>query len=292
MTPRFAKFLILICILGCRTSPMAVYNVEELTPVDPKPKLVAKAPVAAPAPKVIPAAPTTIATRPVTNPTTIQTPAERTAVLPVSFSQDESPADHLAEASRCIERDDLQSAGAQLAIYLDSKPDSQTIRVQYAEILASLKRRLEARGQFNQFLALAQEQKTEAGATMIHVHRRLMEIAEEANDEYGVHLHRGIGLYLLGQRRAQIDSAEQDMPAEGLLCKAAAELTLAHDERPNEAQVSWYLFQVWSQLGQRHAALARLREARDAAPFSYLSPVESRKLSLACLDCLTERSTR
>ena len=289
MTPRFARFLILICIFGCQTSPMAHYQVEELTPVEPKVRSTAL--VAAPAPTVVPAA-ASIATSPITNPPATTAPATNVAFQPVSYSGADSPADHLAEASRCIERDDLQSAGAQLAIYLDSKPDSQAVRVQYAEILASLKRRLEAQGQFKQFLALAQEQKTEAGATMIHVHRRLMEIAEEANDEYGVHLHRGIGLYLLAQRRAQIDSTEQEMPVEGLLCKAAAELTLAHDERPNEAQVSWYLFQVWSQLGQRHAALARLREARDAAAFSYLSPAESRKLSLACLDCLTERSTR
>ena len=174
---------------------------------------------------------------------------------------------------------------------MSAKPDAQTVRVQYAEILASLNRRSEARGQFGEFLAMAQEQKEGSAATMIHVYRRLMEMAEESNDDYGVHLNRGIGLFLLSQRRAQVGASEQELPVEGLLCKAAAELTLAHDERPDEAQVSWYLYQVWTQLGQRHPALVRLREAHDAAPFSYMSPAESRKLSMACLDSLAERAT-
>jgi hypothetical protein len=199
----------------------------------------------------------------------------------------ETPADHLAEASRCIEREDLKSAGVELAMYLESKPDSMAVRVQYAEVLAGQNRHAEAQGEFNQFLALAQEQKTEVSATMIHVHRRLMEVAEECHDEYGVHLNRGIGLFLLAQSRARVAASEEELPVEGLLCKAAAELTQAHDERPGEAQASWYLYQVWSRLGQRHAALAHLHRARDAAPFTYLSPAESRKLSMACLEITT-----
>jgi hypothetical protein len=259
MTPRFATFLILTAIVGCH-SPLTTPNVDE--PRTNAPEVAVKAPRAA-------------AELPVT------------AAIPAP----ETPADHLAEAGRSLERDDLNNAGIELAIYLNAKPDALAVRVQYAEILASLNRRAEARGQFNQFLACAQEQKADASATMIHVYRRLMEIAEEGNDEYGVHLYRGIGLYLLSQRRAQLGASEQELPVEGLLCKAAAELTLAHDERPQEAQVSWYLFQVWSQLGQRHPALVRLREAHDSAPFSYLSPAESRKLSMACLDSLNERNT-
>jgi len=72
---------------------------------------------------------------------------------------------------------------------------------------------------------------------MIHVYRRLMEIAEEGNDEYGVHLYRGNWpLPPLAASGATGAASEQELPVEGLLCKAAAELTLAHDERPQEAQ--------------------------------------------------------
>jgi hypothetical protein len=259
MTPRFAAFLILTAAFGCH-SPLVTPHVDEPKPL-PEPVAVKSLPTA---------------------------DVHVTARVPVA----ESPADHLAEASRCLERDDLKNAGVELATYLDVRPDALAVRVQYAEILASLKRRSEARQQFNQFLAIAQEQKADAGATMVHVYRRLMEIAEEANDEYGLHLNRGIGLFLLSQSRAQLGGAQEEMPVEGLLCKAAAELTLAYDERPHEAQVTWYLYQVWSRLGQRHAALVRLREAHDAAPFSYLSPAESRKLSMACLDALNERTIR
>ncbi|HEV8059425.1 MAG TPA: hypothetical protein VGP68_06115 [Gemmataceae bacterium] len=273
MTSRLATLFILTGVLGCQASPLNTSTVDE--PMPPVPEAVPQAMPRPPAPEAAPPA-----------------MARPAASEFVAVPEVESPADHLAEASRCLERDDLKNAGAHLAIYLSARPEALAVRVQYAEILASLKRLAESRGQFNQFLASAQEQKMDSTATMIHVHRRLMEIAEESHDEYGLHLHRGIGLFLLSQRRAQLGATEQEMPVEGLLCKAAAELTLAHDERPHEAQVSWYLFQVWSQLGQRHPALVRLREAHDAAPFSYLSPAESRKLSMACLDSLTERCTR
>ena len=72
------------------------------------------------------------------------------------------------------------------------------------------------------------------------------------------------------------------MHAEGLLCKAAAELTLANLERPDEARPCWYLYLAWSQLGQRQLALCRLLQADSAAPFTYLTPAEQRNLRLAC----------
>jgi hypothetical protein len=257
MSPRLPILFILIAILGCQTSPALVTKQGE--------------------PKADPPAPEQ--TRDSATASAVRPPAP----------EPETPADHLAEASRCIERDDLRSAGDQLASYLAAKPDALAVRVQYAEILASLNRRAEARSQFNQFLAVAQEQKTDSSATMIHVYRRLMEISEEGHDEYGIHLYRGIGLYLLAQRQTQIGVSEPEMPVESILCKAAAELKQAYDERPDEAQASWYLFQVWSRLGQRHPALAHLRDAHEAAPFSYLSPAEARKLSMACLEMTSER---
>ncbi len=263
MSRRLPILVILIVILGCHSAPLAVPTPDE--PVRTSTQIdVKKAP-----------------------PASLQAIASATPPSPPP----ETPADHLAEASRCIERDDLRSAGDQLSIYLNAKPDALAVRVQYAEILVSLQRPEEARGQFNLFLASAQEQKAEGSPTIIHVYRRLMEIAEESRDEYGLHLYRGIGLFLLAQRGVQLGARDEEMPVESLLCKAAAELKQAHEERPQEAQASWYLYQVWSRLGQRHPALAHLREAHDAAPFSYLSPLESRRLSMACLELLSERTT-
>jgi len=75
---------------------------------------------------------------------------------------------------------------------------------------------------------------------------------------------------------------------EGLLCKAAAELTLAHDERPDEAQVSWYLYKFglsWANGIPRWSAFAKptTRPRSLTCP-----PAESRKLSMACLDSLAD----
>ncbi len=260
MSPRLPALLILTGILGCQVSPAPIVNSHE-----------ARTAVAE------------VASKPASNPLPV---VAAPIVEPTS-----TPADFLAEASRCLERDDLKSAGVQLASYLNCKPEAMAVRVQYAEVLAGLNKPEEAQGQFNQFLALAQEQKSEASATTIHVYRRLMEVAEESHDDYGVHLYRGIGLFLLAQSRAQVASSEDELPVEGLLCKSAAELTQAHDARPAEARASWYLYQVWSRLGQRHAALAHLHQAREAAPFTYLSPVESRKLTMACLELSSERGT-
>jgi hypothetical protein len=119
------------------------------------------------------------------------------------------------------------------------------------------------------------------GSLLIHCHSRLMEIAELLGDGYAEHLNRGIGLLLLARVSAASPEAEKELPSEGLYCKAAGEMTLALDERPEEARPSWYLYTVWSRLGQRLPAQRCLREAGAAAPFSYLTPVEQRALQLA-----------
>jgi hypothetical protein len=108
-----------------------------------------------------------------------------------------------------------------------------------------------------------------------------MEIAESQGDAYAEHLHRGIGLLLLVGESAASPEVEKELPSEGLFCKAAGELTLALDERPDEARPSWYLHTVWTRLGQRVPAQRCLTDADAAAAFSYLTPVEQRALHLA-----------
>src|SRR5262249_30873441 len=125
-----------------------------------------------------------------------------------------------------------------------------------------------------------------------HCHSRLMEIAEQSEDEYNEHLHRGIGLFLLARERSTLPEPEGELCAEGLFCRAAAELTLAQAQRPREARPCWYLYQVWSRLGQSPPALCRLREAESAAPFTSLTPPEQQGLHLASERHLAESDRR
>ena len=99
MTPRFAVFLILTAAIGCH-SPMVTPDADE--PAPPAQTLAAKSP---PPPEI-----------------------RVTAATPVV----ESPADHLAEAGRCLERDDRRMR--ELMVYLEARPEAPAVRVQYAEI--------------------------------------------------------------------------------------------------------------------------------------------------------------
>jgi hypothetical protein len=108
-----------------------------------------------------------------------------------------------------------------------------------------------------------------------------MEMAEQQGDEYEEHLHRGIGLYLLGCRRSALDEPG-GLSAEGFWCKAAAELTLARRLRPSEARPCWYLHLVWVRLGQSQPARRWLRAAGESAPLGGLTPAEGREWRLAC----------
>ncbi len=156
------------------------------------------------------------------------------------------------------------------------------VRGQYADLLLRLNRPEAAREQFEQFEVDIQDQETLAREQLPHCHSRLMDIAEAAEDEYGMHLHRGIGLYWLALQRAVLPDPKGEFSSEGLLCQAASELTLAHRERREEARPCWYLYQVWTQLAQRQPATRWLRAAEAAAPFSKLTATERRDLYLAC----------
>jgi hypothetical protein len=109
-----------------------------------------------------------------------------------------------------------------------------------------------------------------------------MEIAEQGEDEYEARLHRGIGLYYLALKRAELAEAATELTTETILCKAAGELALARLFEPEDARPCWYLYLVWSQLGQSQAASKHLALACALAPFSALTVVEQRDLELSC----------
>ncbi len=200
---------------------------------------------------------------------------------------------YLSLAAAYLEKGDDNLACPYLARYVAAHPEHMIVRSHFAELLWRLQRLPEARVEFERFVADAQEQADEpATKQLIHCHSRLMEIAEACADEYGQHLHRGIGLFLLARERAQLPDPEGTLPTEGLLCKAAGELTLARLERPDEARPCWYLYEVWSRLPLRQPALTCLRAAEAAAPFSELTRAEQRDLQLACQCRKTERTEK
>jgi tetratricopeptide (TPR) repeat protein len=190
---------------------------------------------------------------------------------------------HLSLAAAHMEAGDEQAACRHLDAYVQAHPEHTLMRSHYAELLLRLHRAREARRQFERFCADALEKPGEFSRHLVHTHTRLMEIARAEEDEYGQRLHRGLGLYWLARSRAAVEAGPEELPAEGLLHKATAELHAAWRMRPGEARPSWYLYAVWSTLGQRQAALAWLRRAREAAPFSDLSAAEQRALVLADL---------
>jgi tetratricopeptide (TPR) repeat protein len=188
---------------------------------------------------------------------------------------------HLSLAAAHLEIGDDESACPPLGRYVEACPDQVAVRGHFAELLYRLKHKREAREQFDRFIALAQEQGGPAAKNLLHSHSRLMEIAEQEQDAYAEHLHRGIGLLLLARAHAELSEESNDPTSESLLCKAAGELTLAREEEPNEARAGWYLYQVWSALDQRALAARWLRDVQDAAPFHYLTPSERCSLQLA-----------
>jgi hypothetical protein len=169
------------------------------------------------------------------------------------------------------------AAAAHLERHVGGHPDQVVFRAQLADLLARLDRLPEAQAHLEAAAAYAQDGSPAARRELVHYHTRLMEIARLRDDVYAEHLHRGIGLYLVGRRMADKDAGE----AERLLCKAAAALKEAQAACPGDARPAWYLYRVWSQLDQPRPADRALRKAIAAAPFSRLTPAESRELTMA-----------
>ncbi|MFQ3594303.1 MAG: tetratricopeptide repeat protein [Gemmataceae bacterium] len=170
--------------------------------------------------------------------------------------------------------------------YLRLHPDHFLIRWHLAEVLLRLAQPTEARQQFERYLITVQNRPHLEDDPVLRAHTRLMELARLQGDTYAEHLHRGIGLLLLAERKGELketvkDPRELQRSIEELLCKSAAELSLARLERPQEARPAWYLHRVWLALGQRQAAERWLRVAQRLATPGTLTPAERAALDLA-----------
>jgi Tfp pilus assembly protein PilF len=188
---------------------------------------------------------------------------------------------HLSLAAAHLERGDPERSCAHLRIYVAAHPENLAIRNYFAELLLRLEYFEEARLELELLDADAQEQGDAFLKQRIQCQSKLVRLAEEEEDAYNEHLHRGIGLYLLARQRLVLGQGEGQLSVEGLLCRAAGELTLARRERREEARPCWYLHLAWSTLAQRQAAQRWLRETESRAPYSYLTPSEQRGLQLA-----------
>ncbi len=188
--------------------------------------------------------------------------------------------DALGLAAACIEKGDSAGAAEQLAKHLQAHPDQIMIRAYLAEVLLKMKRFAEAQHQFERFIADAQEAKGPANKHILHCHTRLMEIAQERDDLYGEHLHRGIGMVLLArQLAAEIDSADVEPGfRERLLCKGVAELNKAKKLRPDEPRPYCYLFEAFIKLDQPRSADRAWQTARNRSALLPLSLSEQKTL--------------
>jgi tetratricopeptide (TPR) repeat protein len=201
-----------------------------------------------------------------------------TSTSPTPSPEHSASPDELSLAADCLERGDDVAAVIHLKRHVDEHPEQVVFQAQLAEVLARLGRLREAQVHFEAAVVHAQDGPLAARRELVHYHTRLMEIARAREDAYLEHLHRGIGLYLVGCR---ISSKGDSGEAERLLCKAAAALKEAQAARPDDGRTAWYLHRIWSQLDQPRPASRALRKAIACAPFSRLTPAESRDLAIS-----------
>jgi tetratricopeptide (TPR) repeat protein len=190
---------------------------------------------------------------------------------------------YLDSAATLLEQGKTEEAARHLEQYVNLRPEHLVVRAQLAELLFRLERFDDSRIQFELFIAMAQEHPEQAFRYLIHCHSRLVEIAEEQEDDYQEYLNRGIGLYLLACRRLQEPEPDGDCSATSLFFRAASELQKARQEQGEEARPHLYLYHIWSYLGQRTAAVRALIQADDYSPLTRLTPSERRDLHVASL---------
>jgi len=199
------------------------------------------------------------------------------------------PRNYLSIAAAYIAKGDEVEASLALAHFVEENPEHRNARFYYAELMRRLGKNRESQSQFERTIADLQQEPKCDFSQLAHCHGRLLELAESQEDEYQIHLQRGIGLYCLAQCNVPGAEEKTELSCEGLLCKAAGELSLAHALRPQEARPSWYLYSVWRRLAQDLQAQGYLREAQEAAPFSLLTPAELRSLQLIEIASLRSR---
>ncbi len=108
---------------------------------------------------------------------------------------------YLSMSAGYLEKGDDETAVQHMDRYLHLEPEHHAVRAHYAELLIRLGRLRPARAQLERLIVDVQDDDELAGEHLISSHSKLMAIARTEEDEYGEHLHRGIGLFWLACRR-------------------------------------------------------------------------------------------
>jgi len=161
----------------------------------------------------------------------------------------------LSLAAAHVHKGEDEQAAPWLGRYVALQPDHLVARSHYAELLYKLKQPDAAQVQYQRFVREMQIRQTLPMSHLVHAHTRLMEIARAHQDEPGENLHRGIALFW---------SAEADPEAERLRIQATVHLMQARNQRPESARACWYLYRVWSRLGQQQTAWKWLTLTEEA----------------------------
>lgn len=207
--------------------------------------------------------------------------AEPDAALAAPREPQGAATNDLSRAAACLASGDAERACSHLRQFVADHPDHSSARFFLAEMLFQHGQHAAACEHFERTIAACQDEAARDVPHLLHCHGRLVAAAEALNDEYEMHLQRGIGLMLTAQLRAAIGEPKGELPVEALLFRAAASLAAAHRLRPDQARPCWYSHAVWHQLAQTQMAELWLLKARAAAPFSYLTAAEQRGLQLA-----------
>lgn len=188
---------------------------------------------------------------------------------------DDRKADSLTLAAECLDRGDDAGAVPHLKDHVRAHPDALVLRLHLAEVLRKLGRTDEARSQFERFVADAQTSDGPAATKLVHAHARLMDLSD---DEYGEHLHRGIGLVLLVRKWSAVPERRDAVASEQTLSKAVKALKAAIELRPKDSRANLYLAEAFEGLGQNAAARTAIRIARAGLPDAAMTDAERERL--------------
>ena len=153
-------------------------------------------------------------------------------------------------------------------------------RAQLAELLLRLDRTTEAKAEFEQFIAAAQDATGPARGHVVHCHTRLMEIAQRAADPFAEAFHRGVGLVLVVTSLDATGATDDADSREEIVCLAVTALTEARERRPTDPRAALYLADAHDLAGNRRAADVARAAARNLLAPGALTPGESMRLGL------------
>lgn len=202
----------------------------------------------------------------------------------LTSAEPEPPLNLVEQAAAALAAGREQEAAELLGRHVEENPREIIVRAQLAELWYRQHRLSQARYHFATFLLLADQQPDIAFRYRIHAHSRLVEIAGKLDLPFDEHFHRGLGLWLLAERRATEPDPSGEFSVNELLVRAAKELQAARRLKPAEARPHYYLAKVWRQLGQPSACAKSLRAADRLALTSLLTPAEQRDLHSRLLE--------